>query len=273
MNKKILFLDIDGTLTIPGENQPPASALEAIRKAQANGHKAVLCTGRNYAMLKPLLSYPFDGFVGSAGGYIKCDGKVLYDQPLPKDVAELTRKLFKKHDIFATVECLEATYCDSSLDALLKGLPDGNSELERWRKAINEDLGILPIEQYDGAPIYKFIIMYRTDDQLDELREKVSGTFDFVIQEDVCGVRNGEMINRAFDKGKGVQKVCDFYGVPVEDAIGFGDSMNDISMMEAVGTSVCMENGAAALKEMSEYICPKVDEDGLARAFGHLGLV
>ena len=60
MNGKLLFLDIDGTLTEPGYNVPPASALEAIRKAQKNGHKVYLCSGRNKAMLKPLLAYGFD---------------------------------------------------------------------------------------------------------------------------------------------------------------------------------------------------------------------
>ena len=33
MNKKLIFLDIDGTLTPAGSNVPPKSALEAIRKA------------------------------------------------------------------------------------------------------------------------------------------------------------------------------------------------------------------------------------------------
>ena len=34
MKPKAIFLDIDGTLTEPGTNVPPASALEAIRRAQ-----------------------------------------------------------------------------------------------------------------------------------------------------------------------------------------------------------------------------------------------
>ena len=66
MSGKLLFLDIDGTLTEPGYNIPPASALEAIKKAQANGHKVYLCSGRNRAMLKPLLAYNFDGYVARA---------------------------------------------------------------------------------------------------------------------------------------------------------------------------------------------------------------
>ena len=34
---KLIFLDIDGTLTVAGENTPPDSALKAIRKAQEAG--------------------------------------------------------------------------------------------------------------------------------------------------------------------------------------------------------------------------------------------
>ena len=54
---KLIFLDIDGTLTTPGSNVPPESALRAIRGAQAAGNKVFLCTGRNYAMLEPVLQY------------------------------------------------------------------------------------------------------------------------------------------------------------------------------------------------------------------------
>lgn len=73
----------------PGEMTVPASAVEAIRQARANGHKVFLCTGRNLRMTKPLLAYGFDGFVCSAGGYVGCDGKILVDLPMePAQVEE-----------------------------------------------------------------------------------------------------------------------------------------------------------------------------------------
>ena len=84
---------------------------------------------------------------------------------------------------------------------------------------------------------------------------------------------NGELINRNFDKGKGVRIVADALGIPMEDTIGFGDSMNDLEMIETVGVSVCMDNGSPKLKEVSDIVCPAVDEDGLAIAFEQLGLV
>ena len=60
---KLIFLDIDGTLTTPGSNEPPQSALDAIKAAQKKGHKVFLCSGRNPGMLSPLLKFGFDGVV------------------------------------------------------------------------------------------------------------------------------------------------------------------------------------------------------------------
>ena len=49
--------------------------------------------------------------------------------------------------------------------------------------------------------------------------------------------------------------------------------MNDLEMIETVGTSVCMDNGSPKLKEVSDIVCPAVDADGLAIAFEQLGLI
>ena len=96
MKQKLIFLDIDGTLLPPGEMTVPASAVEAIRQARANGHKVFLCTGRNLRMTKPLLAYGFDGFVCSAGGYVGCDGKILVDLPMEPAQVEGLRFLNPK---------------------------------------------------------------------------------------------------------------------------------------------------------------------------------
>lgn len=43
---KIIFLDVDGTLT-NYENQMPASAINAIRKVRKNDHRVYICIGRS----------------------------------------------------------------------------------------------------------------------------------------------------------------------------------------------------------------------------------
>lgn len=43
--------------------------------------------------------------------------------------------------------------------------------------------------------------------------------------------------------------------------------MNDLEMVQTVGVSVVMENGNEQLKALADYVCPRVEEDGLAKAF------
>ena len=80
---KVIFLDIDGTLTLPGSNNPPESAMVAVRLARQKGHKVLLCTGRNPAMMAPVYKLGFDGAVAGAGGYVFVGDEVLFDCPMP----------------------------------------------------------------------------------------------------------------------------------------------------------------------------------------------
>ena len=156
MNKKVVFLDIDGTLTVPGRNEPPASALEAIRRAQQMGHDVLLCSGRNYGMLKPLLEYGFDGYVASSGGYIVCGEEVIFDSPLTKEQSDFASEVLKRNGVFRTVECKDGSYTDEGfkdfLQATADARGDGNSELLRWREQIESSLNIRPMAEYQGEP-------------------------------------------------------------------------------------------------------------------------
>ena len=49
--------------------------------------------------------------------------------------------------------------------------------------------------------------------------------------------------------------------------------MNDLEMIRITGTSVCMENGSPKLKEISDVIAPRVEEDGLYKVFQKLNLI
>lgn len=276
MNKKVIFLDIDGTLTEPGSNVPPASALEAIRKAQANGHLVYLCSGRNYGMLSPLLGYHFDGVVASSGGYVLSGEEVIYDRPMTKAEQDLAMGTLKENGVFRTVECLEGSYTDEGFKEFLKSHSGegANSELLRWREQIESSLNIQPMGSYDGAPAYKLVFMSDSMQRLEKPKEILGELFTIVVQEpDAFGFVNGEMQPKPFDKGTGVRRVMEHLGIPMEDSIGFGDSMNDLEMMQTVAHSVCMGNGANALKALADEVCPAVLEDGLYKAFEGLGLL
>ena len=45
MDKKLIFFDIDGTLIPEGDTEITKSAVEAIKRAQENGHLCFINTG------------------------------------------------------------------------------------------------------------------------------------------------------------------------------------------------------------------------------------
>lgn len=276
MKKRIIFLDIDGTLTQPGCNEPPLSAQRAIRETQKKGNLVFLCTGRNYDMLRPLLQYGFDGVIASSGAYIRCGEEVIYDCPMTEEEKKLSMEVLRKNGIFRTVECLGGSYTDEGFKQFLEenASEGSNSELLRWRRQVESSLNIRPMAEYDGKPVYKIVMMMQSEEQLAEPKKVLGETFDFCIQEhDRYGFVNGELIKKAYNKGTALEKVCGHYGIPVEDSVAYGDSMNDLEMMEAAGISVCMANGSGRLKELADDICPSVEHDGIYQSFLKYGLI
>lgn len=281
MKQKLIFLDIDGTLLPPGEMAVPKSAVDAIHRAQANGHKVFLCTGRNLRMTEPLFHYGFDGFVCSAGGYVGCDGKILVDLPMEPEQVQGLRDALGRCGAECTLEVRDDTYGGiKMIERFAKLFPKkpgaANSEAERWRKMMEFGMTIRPIEEYHGEPVYKIVFIAPNEECLSEVKRLYEDQFVFCesrLGDEKGGIVNGELINRKFNKGTGIKAICDFLGCSLEDTIGFGDSDNDLQMTDVVGVSVCMANGSENLKKLCDRICPAVTEDGIAKEFAALGLI
>ena len=82
---KIIFLDVDGTIT-DYENNVPPSAVRAIRLARARGHRVYMCTGRSKAENPPeIWAIGFDGMIGGNGSYVEDAGEVVMHQLITLD--------------------------------------------------------------------------------------------------------------------------------------------------------------------------------------------
>ena len=212
--------------------------------------------------------------IASAGGHVVCGDEVLFDCPMTAEQLDMALTSLHRHGVFCTVEAADGSWGDENLDAFLKDQPEGNSEIERWRKALASNLGIRPMSEYDGRPVYKVVVMANRMSDLDEAKQQLEDQFNFAIQDvPAHGCVNGELINRKFNKGQGVRQIAQHLNIPVSDTIGFGDSMNDLEMIQTVGLSVCMGNGSETLKKISDMVCEPVLEDGLEKAFRKLGLI
>ena len=154
MNRKLIFLDIDGTLLPPGDMLIPDSTLQALRAARANGHKLFLCTGRNLRMTAPLLEYGcFDGAICSAGGYVLCDGQVLVDLPMEPEQCSGLSAVLKQHGVDYTLESRDDTFAGPKMTARWKftaDAPDAWQEIARLAGQAAEQRGS-PLAQSDAG--------------------------------------------------------------------------------------------------------------------------
>lgn len=62
-------------------------------------------------------------------------------------------------------------------------------------------------------------------------------------------------------------------GFELKDVYAFGDGLNDLEMLKAVGTSVAMGNGVPEAKEHADYITTDVAENGIWNGLKELQLI
>ena len=81
------------------------------------------------------------------------------------------------------------------------------------------------------------------------------------------------MISIDGGKAKGIGQVLAHYGLTAEEAIAFGDSDNDLDMLQAVKIAVAMGNACDEAKQCADYITTDVDDDGIWNALKHFELI
>lgn len=279
MKRKIVFLDIDGTLTL-GSNQISDRVCEGIRKARQNGHYIFLCTGRNKAGVQQFQYVGFDGMICCAGGYVEVQGKTIYESCLKDEDVKEARAIFERNHIMYNLEATNMTFQDDDMNrAFVKQHIVGeilNSELERLLNEQKGQFKVLPIRDYDKRPIpiQKICFMANHEDNLKEPRELLSQKYNFVVHELYSkNLINGEIIIKGRNKGTAIQKVVEELHMSIEDTIGFGDSMNDYEMIQTCACGVVMENGSDELKKYATRICESVEDDGVYFEMERLGLL
>ena len=140
MSRKIIFLDVDGTL-VDYDNRIPESAIQAIRQARENGHLIYVCTGRSKAeMPQEIWDIGLDGMIGGNGSYVEHEGQVIMHQLIPLEVEKrvvdwlhergLEFYLESNNSLFASEHFRDAARPVMKLYAKKKGKTDIDRQFE-----------------------------------------------------------------------------------------------------------------------------------------------
>jgi len=258
---KHVFFDIDGTLW-DRRSIIPDSTKEAIRKLSENGHKAYINTGRTrgYITDPTLLSLPFSGIIAGCGTHIEIDEEIIFEHIIPTDLATRSIDIARKHGFRSILEGPDYLYIDYEE---FKDDPYGQKVLRDLggnRQSITDN--------YGKWKINKFSSDMRGCDK-EACFKELENDFSFILHNEFIA----EIVPKGFDKGTGIKKLCDLYGIDIADTIAIGDSINDLDMFEVAGISVAMGNSDPKAKEVADYVTTPMEEDGIYNALSHLGLI
>lgn len=252
MAGKYLFFDFDGTLA---KNAVVSDrVLSALKKAQAAGNKTILCTGREYGYLLPVMKdIGFNGICAGLGAHIEYSGKTIETNSIERgSVKNILKKLqqgeqmgllggARDHYVFAFNKIPVAPDDDwlVSPDKVVCG--DIESAM-MW---------------YDRDPFEKISVWGKMGDS----------EFTDILSDGVFGVMHpwySEFSPNGCDKAHGIECLINHLGISKNDTVAFGDSSNDIGMFQSVGYRVAMGNSTPDLASISDEMIDTVDNDGVA---------
>ena len=81
------------------------------------------------------------------------------------------------------------------------------------------------------------------------------------------------VIGEQSGKPVGIAKVCEKYGLGIDEIMAFGDGGNDVDMLRFAGTGVAMGNAADNVKQAADYVTADIDDDGVFEALKHFDVI
>ncbi len=254
---KAIFFDVDGTLVshTDGQTRTPDSAVRALRQLKERGILLFLSTGRQ---LKRLSSVPLD--LSLFDGFVTLNGQVCVD----RDHRFLCGNAFSAEDTQVLVDLFRAKVRPMYFveqDRFYMNMP-GNPLYKKSRSAPPE------IGDYGGGILYQAMTNVLAEGE-DDFAAQLPPT----IKTTRWGEHSIDIIPADGGKSVGIRKMLPFYGLLPEEIMAFGDAENDIDMLEFAAIGVAMGNGTPGVKAAANYVTASVDEDGVARALVHFGLI
>lgn len=257
MAYKIVFFDVDGTITHHEDGSISNNTKEAIKALKNKGLRVVAATGRPLSMCNEISELGIDTFITANGAYVKHNQKVIHKVPMDKNVI---REVFE----FAYTENHGLSFFTE--DFSMNGVKD--TEIIKALKetlSLNDYPAINPMIY--NQEVY-LMCLYATDETVEKYIQKFPYlTFKrwhpFVLN----------VLQEEVSKSLAIKKVLQYLEIDKSEAIAFGDGENDIDMLELVGLGIAMENGNEKLKTVADFVTKKSSEDGIEFALKKYGII
>lgn len=259
MEKKIVFIDMDGTLYQTENDVIQPSSLQAIATLKEKGFRVVAATGRPLNMMQPILQkVTFDSYVLINGGYtLDKNFQIVDASPIaPADLQDLL-DLAEKNDLGLMIHFGDATYIYNNFYPTYEFAKYTNSldgvfydPTRSWH--LRHDAYNCIVITHDPDTIQVFMETH-PDLRLDLINVKTDG-FAY------------DIFPRINDKTRGIQAILDREHLDWNQAVTIGDSTNDIGMLQKAGLGIAMGTAREQVKAAASCVTDSVYEDGISKA-------
>ena len=252
MNIKLVAVDMDGTL-LNSKKEMPEEFIPWVKSHPEI--KTVIASGRQYYTLERDFLPIRDNlaFIAENGGFVFEKGEIIFKDEIDK------QDMLKCLDIIDKVPYATPVICGAKSAYITKKDVDEeiyyNVEMYYERRQIVEDLRKVA----DNDTIVKVAIYFK--------KEKAEESMKYFenIGEKLTAVLSGaswiDIANKTESKGNAIKAICEKYGIAHTEAMGFGDYLNDISLLESCGESYCMKNGHPTLKALAKYLTENTNHE------------
>ncbi len=260
MKRKVLILDIDGTLT-NSEKEITPKTLEALLDIQKQGHTIIIASGRpthGVKRISDLLQ------LERYGGYVLCFNggritnvntkEVVYQKCFPKEYIAPLYEYATVHDMGLV------TYEEDTVIAATR--IDEHMEFEARLNYMNLKK-VDDFVSYVDFDVNKCLFTAPIDTAFNfekELAEKYTGLLSVYRSEPFFI----EVMPPGVDKAASLEHLFRIIGIDREDTVACGDGFNDMSMIRYAGVGAAMANAQEEVKKVADVVTEKSnDEDGL----------
>ena len=114
-------------------------------------------------------------------------------------------------------------------------------------------------------------VLFKNVDDLYQAYEALKDDFTMSVYE--TGLIRMDVYRKGFTKGTAVKYMYVKLGVSKENTYAFGDSFNDIDMLEYVCFGCAMGNSSEDIKRKCKYVTDDFDKGGISHALKKFGLI
>lgn len=260
---KALFFDIDGTLVSFDTHKIPVSAIEALTAAKAKGIHIFIATGRPNVIINNLSELQernlIDGYITMNGGYCFVGQEVIYKSAIPPADVQLLMDYCTERNLPCIVVG-ELDICVCHPNDLVK---------EIFHDFLKVDM--LPAKSPEEALYEKEV--FQITPFITEEQEKDIYPYIPNCEPGRWYPAFADITAKGNTKQRGIDEIIRHFGIRLEETMAFGDGGNDISMLRHAGVGVAMGNAKDDVKAVADYVTSTVDEDGIANALKHFGII